>query len=109
METKNIFISMPMSGKSDSEVWNEICECVAEWNTTHQDEKAFFVSNYEVTEDHIKDFPCKPGRENLLYLALALIRMATCDDVIFHKDWENARGCRVEKLVYDLYFKSARE
>ena len=102
--SKNVFVSMPMSGKTEEEMWNEVFEVTTEYMRTHPDEEVYFHANQEVTLDTIKDIPCKSGNENLLYLSEALKRMAICDDVVFHKDWEQARGCRVERLIYELYF-----
>lgn len=105
MEAKKVFVSVPMSGKNEKELWDEIFETVSPYVEQHKGEEIFFIDNRDVTIDNISDMPCKPGREKLLFMSIALQRMAMCDDVIFHKDWETAKGCRIEKLVYDLYFK----
>lgn len=101
----NIFVSIPMSGRTVEEQWNDIVNAASVYCEAHPEENYFFFDNREV----IIEGPCIPGREPLLYLAEALKTMATCDDVIFGGNWKEARGCQVERLVYELYFKKKGE
>ena len=101
---KKIFVSVPMNGKSFEEINKLIHKTELEYLTNDNGiEEIEFVHNNDGLVEKILD-PNKAKIPNLIYLAIAMYRMANCDDVIFAKGWENARGCRVEKLIYDLYF-----
>lgn len=109
---KKVFVSVPMSGKSFYEVQYLIDEAIQEYlmkdingdlslyNEARRNTE--FIHNNDGFEKYIDTRDAK--NPNLVYLGVALNRMANCDDVIFARGWENARGCQVEKLVYDLYF-----
>ena len=102
----NIFVSIPMSGRTDEDQWRDVVDAASKYCEAHPEEKAFFFDNREVT---IEGQPCIHGMEPLLYLAEALKTMAMCDDVIFGGNWKEARGCQVERLVYELYFNKKGE
>lgn len=109
---KKVFVSVPMAGKSKIEIDYLFKEAIQEYlmKDIHGDLRLYdearrntiFVHNNDGIEKHVDVRNAKIP--NLVHLGVAINRMANCDDVIFAKGWENARGCQVEKLVYDLYF-----
>jgi len=102
---KNVFVSLPMTGKTEEQMYEAFFERCSEYIRNHPGEETYFHCNIGVKEDDIRDISCKPGLESLAYLSIALQQMAKCDEVIFHKDWEKSKGCKVEKLIYELYFE----
>jgi len=110
---KKVFVSVPMTGKSFYEVQHLIDEAIQEYliKDIHGDLRLYdeakrntkFVHNNDGTIEKYID-ASNAKIPNLVYLGVAINRMANCDDVIFARGWENAKGCQVEKLVYDLYF-----
>ena len=101
---KQVFVSVPMAGRTDEDIFHDIQERVFEYNG----DAAAFLDNLFVPDD-VNWEAMDAKRPALVYLAWALRQMANCDDVIFADGWEEARGCRVEKLVYDLYFNKNGE
>ena len=97
---KRVFISLPMAGKSDEEILTDISDAKTLYLEEHPDEDVEFVDGFVMSET-----PKVPHPE-LTYLGHSIAKMCDCDDVIFYGDWRKARGCIVERLVYDLYFAS---
>lgn len=110
---KRIFLSLPMSGRTDEQIANAIYNnmvSVAIDNkmifTNNEDELLLFVDNFCISplemanmEREAKD----ANVPNLVYLGEALKRMATCDAVLFAEDYSLARGCLVEEKVAKMY------
>ena len=82
-----IFISQPMNGKTDKEIEKEREHIIAS-------AKKRYGENAEIIDSFFKDAPyeAKP----LWYLAKSLELLSTADVAYFAKDWETARGCRIE-------------
>lgn len=88
----NIFVSMPMNGKTDEEIIAKMQEV----------EKKF--SEDRVVCGYIEDV------ENVPYVSVkclseAIERMSHCDVVYFAQGWQTARGCQIEHDVcmeYDI-------
>lgn len=110
---KRIFLSLPMSGKTDEQIshaiFHEIIPTVIDNKkifTNNEDEELLFVDNFCVHPKEMADME-KAAREaktpNLVYLGEALKKMATCDAVIFAEDYGLARGCLVEEKVAQMY------
>lgn len=110
---KKVFVSVPMSGRTDCEIIRDISDAIEEYcmkdgleNYAETRSKTIFIHNNDYQMKHYID-PSNAKIPNLVYLGVAINRMANCDDVIFARGWENAKGCQVEKLVYDLYFNKS--
>ena len=91
MATKRVFISMPMAGKSREEierVQNEYFEAVSE----ALNEEVELIPSY-----------LEQALSPLETLAESLKLMATADYAAFVDGWENARGCKVERLCAKEY------
>lgn len=95
---KRVFISVPMAGKTYLEILLELRDARKAYMDEHPNANVKFVDNLGNLDTDGYVHP------SLVYLGEAIKKMASCDDVFFYGDWENARGCKVEKLVYDSYF-----
>ena len=81
-----IFISQPMKDKTNQEIEQERKEII------EKAEKYF--GEIEVIDSFFKDAPhdAKP----LWFLGKSLELLSNADVIVLGKDWENARGCRIE-------------
>lgn len=86
---KRLFISQPMRGKTNEEILVERQKAI-EMAELMLDEKV------EVIDSLFKDAPA--DAKPLWYLGESLKLLATADYVCFAKGWEEARGCRIEKM-----------
>lgn len=106
---KKIFLSLPMSGRSDEEIEAQIEEMKAMFllkNPFDKGEEIVFVDDLENDIDPSSCIDVKT--ESLLYLGEAIRKLAYCDGVYFGKGWSKARGCLIEMetcVKYDIpYF-----
>ena len=97
---EKVFISTPMAGKSDFDILVALQKAAEEGDASGFAPKEAYTSGYM----DIKP-PKNYKHPQLWYLGRSLIKMADCDEVIFTEGWEKARGCVIERLVYDFYFK----
>lgn len=81
-----IFISQPMKDRTNQEIEQERKSII------EKVEKQF--EEIEVIDSFFKDAPhdVKP----LWFLGKSLELLSTADIAVFAKNWENARGCRIE-------------
>ena len=89
-----VFISQPMSGKSELEIFdvrNKICN-------------KFHINDEEIIENYRKDgIPKKDVNESVWCLGDSIRLMAFADLVIFAPGWERARGCCIEHEICRNY------
>ena len=96
----NVFISQPMNGLTDAEIVTVREKIFDEFKLDHPE---------AVLLDHYADLKSKVGifnsytHSNVALLAESLRTMADADVVLFAKDWEKARGCRIENKVAGYY------
>ena len=100
-----VFISLPMSGRSDEEVKRDIEMVKKVVSDKHWfgDEVEFVDNLLTQTEIELFDLLDKPVIKNLLYLGAAITKMASCNAIVFAPGWDRARGCRVEFEVAKQY------
>ena len=108
---KFVFISLPMSGKTDKEIGHRLCSingavkeaCVKKFGWKWDEIKT--IDNFW---DHAKidENPDMPVNEPcVFYLGGAIQKMSRADAVYFDEGWEHANGCLVERFValkYDI-------
>ena len=101
-----VFLSLPMSGRTDEEILSQIEEMKGYVLKSHifGDEEIEFVHNLLSPEDEklfdlIDNVTVRP----LLYLGAAITQMATCNAVMLGHGWNNARGCIIEHDVAKKY------
>lgn len=91
---KRLFISQPMRGKTNEEIEFER-DRAAVAAADQLDE------NVEVIDSFFKDSPALTNP--LLCLAKSLELLSTADVAYFANGWEQARGCRIERLCAEEY------
>lgn len=91
---KRLFISQPMRDKSNAEI-------LAERNKAIEVASKQLNEEVEVIDSFFKDSPALTNP--LLYLAKSLELLATADIACFADGWEQARGCRIERLCAEEY------
>lgn len=115
---KRVFLSLPMSGRTDEEIYKQIEE-MKRWILKSEffgDEAVIFVHNmdcnpqgFAIVDDYEehgithRNVPAELRREPLLYLGAAIKKIAYCDCVFFGKGWKEARGCLIEREVACRY------
>ena len=84
---KKIFISQPMKDKTDDYI-------LAERKKAIEAAKNHLKDDVEVIDSFFKNAPhdAKP----LWFLGKSLELMANADVVVFAKDWQKYRGCKIE-------------
>lgn len=90
-----VFISQPMNGKTNEQIEKERAHLIDVVRGIYKGEQI------EVIESFFKDAPheAKP----LWFLGKALELLSTADVAVFAKDWQDARGCRIENACCEEY------
>lgn len=97
-----VFLSLPMHGYNAVEISMEMAKMENAILAIFNDEeeingKIEFITNFEC-------IPKKGVKHARPYcLANAIEKIADCDLVVFHPDYENAAGCRIEYRVCNVY------
>lgn len=92
-----IMISQPMRGKTTEQVKEEREKLVKELES----------QGHEVLNTVFDDFT--EDKSPIYYLAKSIEMLDKADGVIFMKDWERARGCRIEYDIACNYGKFIKE
>lgn len=106
LPTVRLFISQPMRGKSDEEIESKREDLI-------EIAKAVYAGRgeVEVIDSFFKgglDVPAG-AKAPLYHLSKSLELLATADAAIFAKDWQGARGCRIEHECAKQYGVSTIE
>lgn len=96
---KNLFISLPMRGRSDEDILEErgkIASTVGLWLEDDINVLGNFINN---------DAPVglSDDAQGVWYLGESIKLMSEADIVAFSPNWKAARGCRIEKMVAEAY------
>lgn len=90
-----IFISQPMTGRTESEIMHER-ECIInEIKSRNADVEIDFVAT-TYDRDHARKHP-------LDMLGNCIKKLAQADKVLFVKGWEKSNGCRIEHMCAVTY------
>jgi len=81
-----IFISQPMRGKSQEQIYAERARVVAELKAIGLEEMDSFVTDKSPTD----------GNTALWFLGASFQILSKADGVYFMDGWQEARGCRLE-------------
>lgn len=84
---KKLFISQPMRGKSEEEIWKEREQAIREAEKT-------VGEPVEVIDSYFQYAPA--DAKPLWFLAKALELLSAADVAYFASGWQDARGCRIE-------------
>ena len=88
-----VMISQPMNGKTDEEIQVEKTKIIEKLEKLHIE-----VVNSLFDKEAPNDI-----NAGLYYMSKAIKVMASVDAVYFAKDWQTARGCRIERLIAEEY------
>ena len=93
LPTVRLFISQPMRGRTDEQIEREREELVEIAEAVY-----FGRGGVEVIDSFFKGGLNAPtgSKAPLYHLSKSLELLATADAVIFARDWQGARGCRIE-------------
>lgn len=83
-----LFISQPMKGKTNGEIQKEREYLISM-------AKELYGDDIEVLDSFFEGFETS-NWNSLRFLAESIKLLSEADIAIFSKDWESARGCRIE-------------
>ena len=89
-----VFLSHPMNGLSESEIMS-----IRDSAYTYL--QAVYGNIKIIDNLHIYEAPKNSGR--LWHLGRSIQQMKEADAIYFCGDWENARGCLIERQVAEKY------
>ena len=89
-----VFVSLPMNGRKHDEIVEEQKALVKEVSAKIGIDLEMIDSCISENVENLKPLEC---------LGKSLEILAKADCVIFGKGWENARGCRIERLCAEQY------
>lgn len=95
----NIFISMPMNGKSTQQIVLERDRYLQTVRESIGDCDLIDSVHYDYNEVDNSDIKNKP----LYYLGESIKKLSEADVCFFADGWWKARGCRVEKACCEEY------
>lgn len=87
-----VFISQPMGGFSDTEINIKRKIVTAKIKAEHGENVEILDTNFNF-----------PGKNALYYLAKSLEMLAEADLAYFCDDWQNYRGCVIERNCCEVY------
>lgn len=90
----NVFISQPMSDKTNEEIKLERERCI-------EFVKKEFVEDINVIDSFFENSP--HDEKPLWFLAKSLELLSTADLAVFCKGWNKYRGCQIENLCCSKY------
>lgn len=97
-----VFISVPMRGRTDEEINNDIEIAKSKLSEMAQENQGYiiYVDNFvEVSSD----MDIKNPSTSMWCLGGAIQKMSECDAIYFCPGWQEARGCVIERHVAVLY------
>lgn len=105
MIKKLVFVSVPMNGKSNEEIEQELQKARNFYMmiTKKNPKDVAFIDNYDFgkKDERYENETYKNSR--LCYLGRAIKRLALCDEAVFGPGWMNAKGCVCEHKICATY------
>jgi hypothetical protein len=92
-----LFVSLPMRGRTEEEVREEMAELNDICNNEYQTEFEL-IESFEYGNP-----PSDIPNESVWYLGKSIVGLSEADLVIFSADWRNAHGCIIEHMICALY------
>jgi hypothetical protein len=98
-----VFISVPMRGRTNEEINNDIAIAKGKLAEMAQEN-----NEYIIYVDNFVDIPLKNEindieNPSMWYLGTAIQKMSKCDAIYFCPGWHEARGCVIEHQVAASY------
>ena len=97
---KNIFISQPMTGKSEEEILATRQEAIDKIHqlASEKDIQVRIIDSYvdDATRKHFKEHVSDDINWDIFWLSQSLERLAMADMIWLCDGWEHSKGCNVE-------------
>ena len=98
---KNIFISQPMSGKSEEEILatkQKEIEKIHQFASREDDIQVRIIDSYvdDATRKHFEEYITDDINWDIFWLSQSLERLAMADMIWLCEGWEYSKGCNVE-------------
>ena len=88
-----VMISQPMNGRNEEEIERERNEIIEKFNKMH----------IEVIDTYFEEEAPENCNKGIYYLAKSIDAMKDIDALFMCKNWQLARGCRIENQVAKEY------
>lgn len=94
-----IFISSPMRGATKEEILATRKRIEDELRARFKEEEITIIDSY------FPEFDATKSEINIsvYFLGRSILKLSEADLVVFDKDWEKARGCRIEHTIAQDY------
>lgn len=102
-QTFSIFISQPMTGKSNDEIKQLREESLSMVTKYLKNDECAKDKNIELINVYPLYTDGKTNEFMIYALGEAIKSLAFADFVYFAKGWEDSKGCRIEKAIVDEY------
>lgn len=99
---RKVFISTPMHGLDDSDIYSNIRSAEDECKKRFPGEHIVCKTSYGTVPVDI-ELISEQERRRAKYLGHAIGIMASCDLVFFFGNWKESKGCRIEHAVCEEY------
>ena len=93
---KKVFISVPMSGRLESDVRKDIAGAI--WAI-----RELYGEGVEIIHNYDCEYLGMGTPSRLWYLGEAIKQLGECDVCYFVKGWDSSNGCLAERKVCELY------
>lgn len=104
-KTVKVFFSQPMHGLTDEEIKRERSYMMSEFRDYIINELGFDDDVVIQDVNYLFNEKAPEGCGRLWYLGRSIQAMDEADYIVFHKDYEEASGCKVEYEAAYNYFK----
>lgn len=95
---KKIFLSVPMGDRSEACINKAFSIMKESLKALFNNEELMFVTNY-LSDEYLNE-TVTTGTNKIAYcLSEAAVKIAECDYVAFHPDWEISQGCKIEMAI----------
>ena len=93
-----VFISQPMSGKSEEQILKERQDAMIKLMSIYPDKEI------EVIDSYIEETPDKKVKnDGVWYLGVSILLLSQAEVAYFMKGWDDARGCILEHNIAVAY------
>lgn len=94
---KNVFVSLPMAGRSKEEILSIQKKCCKIAETILEDSVVLIQSYFEYEPpEHVNN-------HSVFYLGYSISSLASADVAVFAPGSKKCRGCKVERMIANLY------
>ena len=102
---KRVFLSLPMHGRKDDEVLDELLDMQKHLEENVFKDEEFYITHNMLSEKELDfyDLVDNVKHKRLLYLGAAITKLSQCDYALFAPGWKGANGCQIEYMVCKAY------